>query len=316
MKYVGKKALTMLLTLLLVSFLVFLCFTVIPGDPAVAKLGTEASPEALETLREEMGLNRPFMVRYTDWLLSFVRGDLGESYSYESSVGELLVDKVPITITMSLMSMLMIVAVSIPLGLYVAHHEGGVVDRVIYAVNQVIMAIPAFFAGILITLLFGIVLKLFVPGGYVSYSKDFGAFLAYMIFPSMAIALPKIAMTVKLLRSGMIEEKKQDYVRTAYSRGNNTKGVLYKHVLKNAMLPIITFLGMTFTDIIAGSIVVEQVFGIPGIGRILLTSISRRDYPVVMAVIVCLAAVVIVVSALVDLLYQWLDPRIRLEDKA
>ncbi len=316
MKYVGKKALTMLLTLLLVSFLVFLCFTVIPGDPAVAKLGTEASPEALETLREEMGLNRPFMVRYTDWLLSFVRGDLGESYSYESSVGELLVDKVPITITMSLMSMLMIVAVSIPLGLYVAHHEGGVVDRVIYAVNQVIMAIPAFFAGILITLLFGIVLKLFVPGGYVSYSKDFGAFLAYMVFPSMAIALPKIAMTVKLLRSGMIEEKKQDYVRTAYSRGNNTKGVLYKHVLKNAMLPIITFLGMTFTDIIAGSIVVEQVFGIPGIGRILLTSISRRDYPVVMAVIVCLAAVVIVVSALVDLLYQWLDPRIRLEDKA
>lgn len=316
MKYVGKKALTMLLTLLLVSFLVFLCFTVIPGDPAVAKLGTEASPEALETLREEMGLNRPFMVRYTDWLLSFVRGDLGESYSYESSVGELLVDKVPITITMSLMSMLMIVAVSIPLGLYVAHHEGGVVDRVIYAVNQVIMAIPVFFAGILITLLFGIVLKLFVPGGYVSYSKDFGAFLAYMVFPSMAIALPKIAMTVKLLRSGMIEEKKQDYVRTAYSRGNNTKGVLYKHVLKNAMLPIITFLGMTFTDIIAGSIVVEQVFGIPGIGRILLTSISRRDYPVVMAVIVCLAAVVIVVSALVDLLYQWLDPRIRLEDKA
>lgn len=316
MKYVGKKALTMLLTLLLVSFLVFLCFTVIPGDPAVAKLGTEASPEALETLREEMGLNRPFMVRYTDWLLSFVRGDLGESYSYESSVGELLVDKVPITITMSLMSMLMIVTVSIPLGLYVAHHEGGVVDRVIYAVNQVIMAIPAFFAGILITLLFGIVLKLFVPGGYVSYSKDFGAFLAYMVFPSMAIALPKIAMTVKLLRSGMIEEKKQDYVRTAYSRGNNTKGVLYKHVLKNAMLPIITFLGMTFTDIIAGSIVVEQVFGIPGIGRILLTSISRRDYPVVMAVIVCLAAVVIVVSALVDLLYQWLDPRIRLEGKA
>ncbi len=313
MKYVGKKILTMLLTLLLVSFLVFLCFTVIPGDPAVAKLGTEASPEALAALREEMGLNRPFMVRYMDWLLSFMRGNLGESYSYESSVGELLGDKVPITITMSLMSMLMIVVISIPLGLYTAHHEGGILDKVIYAAGQVIMAVPAFFAGILITLLFGIILKLFTPGGYVSYSKDFGAFLAYMFFPSLAIALPKSAMTVKLLRSGMIEEKKQDYVRTAYSRGNNTKGVLYKHVLKNALLPIITFLGMTFTDIIAGSIVVEQVFGIPGIGRILLTSISRRDYPVVMAVIVCLAAVVIVVSTLVDLLYQRLDPRIRLE---
>lgn len=313
MKYVGKKILTMLLTLLLVSFLVFLCFTVIPGDPAVARLGTEATPEAIEMLREEMGLNRPFLVRFGDWLLSFLRGDLGQSYSYESSVAELLVDKVPITLTMSLMSMLLIVLAAIPLGLYTARHEGGVLDRVLYAVNQVIMAIPAFFAGILITLLFGVVLKCFTPGGYVSYTKDFPAFLGYLFFPSLAIALPKIAMTVKLLRSGLISEKKLDYARTAYSRGNHTGGVLYKHVLKNAMLPIITFLGMTFTDIIAGSIVVEQVFSIPGIGRILLTSINRRDYPVVMAIIVCLAAVVIVVSTLVDLLYQWLDPRIRLE---
>lgn len=314
MKYVGKKMITMCLTLLLVSFLVFLCFTVIPGDPALAKLGTEATPERVEALRREMGLDRPFLVRYADWLLSFAKGDMGESYSYEMPVTQMLAGKVPITITMSVLSMLMIVGVSIPLGLYTARHEGGVADRIIYAVNQIMMAIPAFFAGILITILFGIVLRLFTPGGYVSYSQNFMGFLGYMIFPAMAIALPKIAMTVKLLRSGLLSEKKMDYTRTAYSRGNNTKDVLYKHVLKNAMIPVITFLGMTFADIIAGSIIVEQVFNIPGIGRILMTSISNRDYPVVIAIIVCLAAAVIVINTLVDLIYQWVDPRIRLEE--
>ncbi len=313
MKYVGRKILTMLFTLLLVSFLVFLCFTVIPGDPAIARLGTDATPEAIEMLREEMGLNRPFLVRYADWLLSFARGNFGDSYSYSMSVADLLLDKVPITLAMSLMSIAMIVVISIPLGLYTARHEGSVIDKLIYALNQVIMAVPPFFSGILITLLFGIFLKLFTPGGYVSYTTDVTGFLGYLFFPSIAIALPKIAMTVKLLRSELIEEKKQDYARTAYSRGNHTGGVLYKHVLKNAMLPIITFLGMAFTDMIAGSIVVEQVFSIPGIGRILLTSISRRDYPVVMAVVVCLAAVVIVVNGVIDIIYQWIDPRIRLE---
>ena len=316
MKYVGKKIATMCLTLLLVSFLVFLCFTVIPGDPALAKLGTEATPERVEALRKEMGLNRPFLVRYGDWLFSFIKGDMGESYSYGLPVTQMLADKVPITVAMSVMSILIIIVVSIPLGLYVAKHEGSVADRVIYAVNQVIMAVPPFFAGILITLLFGIVLKLFMPGGYVSYTQSVAGFLGYMIFPAMAIALPKISMTVKLLRSGLIGEKKMDYVRTAYSRGNNTKGVLYKHILKNAMLPVVTFLGMTFTDIIAGSIIVEQVFSIPGIGRILMTSISNRDYPVVMAVIVSLAAAVIIINGLVDLIYQWIDPRIRLEEQS
>ena len=314
MKYVGKKMITMCVTLLLVSFLVFLCFSVIPGDPALSKLGTEATPEMVEALRKEMGLDRPFLVRYGDWLWSFIKGDMGTSYSYEIPVSELLVDKVPITVTMSVLSMVMIIGLAFPIGLYTTKHEGSIIDRVIYGLNQVIMAIPAFFFGILITLLFGIVLKLFMPGGYVSYTTNVAGFLGYMIFPSMAIALPKVAMTVKLLRSGLLGEKNKDYVRTAYSRGNNTTNVLYKHILKNAMLPIITFLGMTFTDIIAGSIVVEQVFGIPGIGRILLTSISNRDYPVVMAIIVCLAATVIIINGLVDLIYQWVDPRIRLEE--
>ena len=315
MKYVGKKLLTMCITLLLVSFLVFFCFTIIPGDPALAKLGTEATEEQLEALREEMGINRPFFVRYGDWLVSFVSGDMGESYAYGLPVSDMLVDKIPITIAVSIMSMALIIGISIPVGLYTTKHAGGTVDRILYAINQIIMAVPAFFAGILITILFGLLLRLFVPGGYISYTKSFFGFIGYLFFPSLAIALPKISMTVKLLRSGMLDEKTKDYVRTAYSRGNRTTDVMYKHMLKNAMLPIVTFLGMTFTDIIAGSIIVEQVFSIPGMGRILLTSISGRDYPVVMAIITCLAAAVILINGLVDLLYQWIDPRIRMEGK-
>ena len=164
-----------------------------------------------------------------------------------------------------------------------------------------------------LTFVFGILLKWFVPGGYVSYDTNFGGFLGYMIFPAIAIALPKIAMTVKLFRSSLLQEKKKEYVRTAYSKGNNTRGVLYGHILKNALIPVITFLGMVLTDMIAGSIIIEQVFNIPGLGRILLTSISNRDYPVVEAIVLCIAVLVIVVNFLVDVLYHVIDPRMRTE---
>ena len=163
------------------------------------------------------------------------------------------------------------------------------------------------------TLLFGLVLHLFTPGGYVSYTTSVTGFLGYLIFPSVAIALPKAAMAIKLLRTSVLSEMKLDYVRTAYSRGNNTKGVLYQHVLRNAIIPVITFLGMALADMVAGSIVIEQVFNIPGLGRILLTSISNRDYPVVQAIIVFIAFIVIFTNFLVDLLYQKMDPRITLD---
>ena len=170
---------------------------------------------------------------------------------------------------------------------------------------------PPFFAGILITVLFGVILKFFTPGGYVSYTEHFGRFLVYLIFPALAIAIPKAAMAVKLLRSSLLEQAELDYTRTAYSRGNTTKDVLYKHVLQNAMIPVITFLGMTLADIFTGSIIIEQVFNIPGLGRILLTSISNRDFPVVMAIIVLLAFAVITINLLVDIVYHLIDPRIR-----
>ncbi len=311
MKQIFKKLASMLITLLIVSFLVFLAFDLIPGDAATSQLGTQATPERVEALREEMGLNRPFFVRYGTWLADFVRGDMGTSYQYSQPVTNMLAGKLPITITLIIISFVMIVAVSIPMGLYTAKHQGGVIDKIITVSNQILMAIPPFFSGMIITFVFGILLKWFVPGGFVSYTKDWGAFLSYMIFPSVAVALPKIAMTVKLLRTSVLEEAGKDYVRTAYSRGNNTTSVLYKHVLKNALIPVITFLGMALSDMIAGSIIIEQVFNIPGLGRILLTSISNRDYPVVEAIIMLIAFLVVASNFLVDVLYRVFDPRMR-----
>lgn len=313
MKYVVRKILTMILTLLAVTFFVFLSFHVISGDPATSMLGTEATPQKVAALREELGLNDPVLVQYGRWAAGLLHGDMGTSYSYRMPVTGMIANKIPVTITLTLMAFVLMVVISIPLGIYTAKHEGGVVDRIIYIINQIIMAIPPFFSGILITLIFGRIFKLFTPGGYVSYEKDFAGFIGYLFFPAVAIALPKAAMAVKLLRSSVIKEAKLDYVRTAYSRGNRTNDVLYKHVLKNALIPVVTFLGMALADMIAGSIIIEQVFSIPGLGRILLTSISNRDYPVVMAVIVCIAVLVLVVNMAVDLIYGLIDPRITAE---
>ena len=314
MKYIIKKLGMMIVTLLVVSICVFLAFNVIPGDHALRMLGTEASPELVEQTREQMGLNDPVIVRYFRWFGAFLQGDMGKSYNYSVPVAGMILNKIPITLTMAIMSFLLTIVVSIPMGIITAKHEGGILDRVVTVVNQVIMAVPPFFSGILITFIFGMIFKLFKPGGFISYSEDFAGFVGYLIFPSIAVALPKIAMTVKMLRGSVIDEAKKDYTRTAYSRGNNTNGVLYRHVLKNALIPVITFLGMLLADMIAGSIVIEQVFGIPGISRILLTSISNRDYPVVEAIIMGIAMIVIVTNLLVDIIYRIVDPRIGIEE--
>ena len=313
MKYFGKKLSAMIITVLVVSFLVFAAFSIIPGDPATSMLGTEATQEQVMALREELGLNDPLLVQYGRWLGKFMTGDMGTSYNYKMPVTQMVAEKIPVTMALASMSFVILVAVSVPLGIFCARRAGGRVDRAVMIINQVIMAVPSFFSGILITLVFGLILKLFIPGGYISYKTNFMGFIGYMIFPAIAVALPKIAMAVKLLRSSVTEQMKLDYVRTAYSRGNRTKGVLYGHVLKNALIPVVTFLGMTLADMVAGSIIVEQVFNVPGIGRILLTSISNRDYPVVMAIIVCVSFLVILINFLVDLLYKKIDPRITLD---
>lgn len=310
MKYVIKKILSAFITLLAVSLLVFLAFAIIPGDPAISRLGTNATPAAIEAMRAKMGLDKPVMVRYFLWLAGVLKGDFGISYSYEIAVTSLVADKLPITITLMVYSLILMLLLSIPLGVYASYKEGTVVDRIIQILNQIVMAVPPFFSGILITLVFGIALKWFVPGGFVSISSNPGSFFKFMFFPSLAIALPKSAMILNLLYSSLNGEKVKDYVRTAYSRGNSSNAVFFGHMLKNASMPTITFLGMALSDIIAGSIIIEQVFGIPGLGRILLTSIQNRDYPVVLAIIMLIAAIVVISNLLVDIVYRLIDPRV------
>lgn len=311
MKYILKKIFTFLITVLLVTLFVFLAFELIPGDAAIAKLGTNATPEALEAMRKSMGLDKPMLVRFFSWIKSFFFGDMGTSFSYGMSVRSMLSAKLPITLAMTIISFIMIIGISIPLGIYSVKHDGSAVSRILNVLNQLTMSIPPFFIGIIITYLLGLVFNLFVPGGYVSYDVNFGKFIYYLIFPSLAIALPKAAMSMKLLRTSILDEAGKDYVRTAYSRGNSTGAVLKFHVLKNAIIPVITFLGMTLADIVAGSLIVEQVFAIPGFGRLLISSISQRDYPVVQAIIAIVAIIVITINLLVDILYRSIDPRIR-----
>lgn len=312
MKHAVKKLGMMLLTMLIVSFLAFLAFQVIPGDPTNTILGTDATPEQVEALRAQLGLDRPFFVRYFDWLFSFVRGDFGTSYSYSMPVSDMLSGKLGVTLLLAALSFLLTVVVSIPVGILSAD-RGGWLDKALTVSGQITMAIPPFFIGILLTYLFGLILHWFTPGEFIAPSVDFGGSVAYLIYPAVAIALPRIAMTVKMLRSGILGELNRDYVRTAHSRGNDRGAILYRHVLRNAVVPTVAFLAMTIADIVAGSVVIEQVFAIPGMGRLLFSSISNRDYPVVQAVIVLMAFWVVLVNFVADLINQRLDPRLRLQ---
>ena len=309
MKFVLKKIAGLIIALLIVSVLAFLAFEVIPGDPARSILGTEATESKVQALREEMGLNRPLPQRYGQWVKDFVTGDMGTSYSYQVPVREMIGDKVPITVAMTSMAFVFILLFSIPVSLLSVRYANKFVDRLFLVLNQITMSVPPFFVGIIFTVLFGLTFRLFTPGGY---AESVGGFLGYLVLPSIAIALPKAAMTTKMLRNSLLEEMHKDYIRTAMSRGNSPWRMLVRHAFRNGILPVITFLGMAIADMIANSIVIEQVFGIPGLGRTLISSISSRDYPVVEAVIVLIAVIILVVNVIVDLLYRKLDKRIEI----
>ena len=316
MKYAAKRIAMLLVPMVVVSFLAFLAFDLIPASPAEIMLGTQATPETVAALEAELGLDRPLLTRYGEWLLGFFTGNLGISYNYNQPVWDLLAAKILVTLCLSLLSFLLITVVSIPLGLRSAGKSGGRLDGVETALNQLCMAVPPFFTGILLSWFFGIVLKWFMPGNFPSLASNFGGAMKYLFFAAVAISVPRIAMTVRMLRSTVINEMRKDYVRTAISRGNDRSAVLCQHVLKNAMVPVVTFLAQTMAEIVAGSIVVEQVFGIPGLGRMLVVSIANRDYPVVQAIVVILAFWVVLAGTIADIVNARIDPRLRLGGKA
>ncbi|MBQ8729754.1 MAG: ABC transporter permease [Lachnospiraceae bacterium] len=312
MKYFAKKCVALIITLFLISVATFLLFQVVPGDPVLLIVGTEdVSPERVEQIREQFGLNDGLVTRYFNFVKGIFSGDLGTSYVYRSPVAELIKDKLLVTLMLALISVIIIVLVAFPLGIMWARVTNKYIEAACNVLTQISMSIPSFFIGILVIYIFSIILNVFVAGRYVSYDEDLLGFISYLMFPAIAISLPKIAMVARFLRNAMLDEMNKDYVRTAYSKGCSKNRVMYLHVLRNALIPVLTFMGVIVAEAVAGSIVVEQVFGVPGIGRLLISSISNRDYPVVQILILYMAAAVIIIYFILDVVYRIVDPRIR-----
>ena len=311
MKVLLRKILNLMIALLIVTLLTFLALQVIPGDPVTKMLGADATAAQAAQLRARLGLDQPVLVRYGRWLLSFLKGDPGMSYSYSMPVAEMLKGKLSVTVILTALSFAMTVFISIPLGILTARSESVRVNHFFLIMDQLFMALPPFFIGILSVYLFGIVLKLFAPGTYVPLSESVAGGLGYLLLPALAMALPRSAMTVKMLRSSIRSQMAEDYVRTARSRGLTDSQILHRHALRGAMVPVVTFLAQSAAEIMTGTIIIEQVFTIPGLGRLLLSSIGSRDFPVVQAIVVLMAVFIILVNFAADLINMAIDPRIR-----
>ncbi|GHV93257.1 ABC transporter permease [Spirochaetia bacterium] len=312
MYFVGRRLIITLITLFLVSVFTFAAFNIIPGDSALLALGTEATDEQVEALRTEMGLDKPLPVQYFSWLKNFLTGNLGNSSRFRgASISGMIRERLPVTFSLASIALVFILIISIPAVLLSVKKEGSVLDRIMNTLTALNISFPGFFLAVLFIWVFGLIFKLFVPGAYVDYRTNSVGFLGYLMFPALAIAIPNAAILVKFLRASVFQQLRSDYVRTAYSKGNSSGRTLHVHVLKNAIIPGVTLLGMIIGEIFSGSIVIEQVFTIPGIGRLLIASITSRDYPMVQTLVVYIAFIVIVANTLVDIAIQSIDPRIR-----
>lgn len=313
MKFYVKKLVTLILTVFLVSVLTFLAFNVIPGDPAMLILGTSATPQSLAALHTKLGLDAPLPLRYAHWLAGLLRGDLGLSLQYSRPVSSLIADRIPVTGALALFSLALIAVLSVPVGVLSARLRGTAAGRVVDTMTLMNLSLPGFFIGILFIWVFGLILHFFRPDGFISWQENPAGFLGYLFFPALAVALPNIAVVAKFLRSSILAELSADYVRTARGKGLKVNVILYRHVLKNAMIPAITIFGMTVAEVFSGSILIEQVFGIPGLGRLLISSIQQRDFPLLESLSVYLALLVVLANFAADLLMQAADPRIRVK---
>ena len=310
MNYYLRKTIIFAVTLFCVAAINFLLFTVIPGNAALSRLGTEATPEKIEQLSKSYGLDKSIPERFVSWLGGAVTGDFGMSSVYPTrTVSELIGKRLPVTAGLAFISLLLIIIISIPIGLVGSKKPGGIIDRITDISALAFMSIPSFILGIVITVVFGVVLWWFVPGSYTAPSESFFGYVGCLIFPALSIAIPKTAMTVRFLKASVRRELSEDYVRTARAKGNTRDEVLSHHVLKNSLLPVITFIGLIVAEVMAGSIITEKVFDLDGIGMLLISSISKRDMNVVQAVVMYIAATVVTVNFIVDMIYRKVDPR-------
>ncbi len=309
--YVVRRLAALVVTLGFVSILVFVAIRVLPGDPVLVMAGPEANPEVVARLRQSMGLDRPLIVQYADWIRGVIRGELGVSLQYDVPVGRLIVSRLPVTLPLTAMAALFTVLVALPLGVYAATHARRPGDYLTMIVAQVGLAVPAFWAGLLLILLFSVHLGWFRSGGFDGWGQGFWAAVRALLLPAAALGLFQAAVLIRATRSSLLEVLDEEYVRTARAKGVPDGLVVVKHALRNALIPVVTVAGLQLGQLLAGSIILESVFALPGLGRLALGAISARDLPVVQGVTLFVASCIVAINFAVDLSYALLDPRIR-----
>lgn len=313
MNFVVRRMFTFFLTLIFVVFLSFCAFRIIPGNPALAILGTEATPAQLEALNKKLGADKPLIEQFGSWMINVLHFDFGESLRFSEPVLSLIISRSSVTFSLAIIALIITVVTAIPLGMLAAKSKGKTMDFLISIITQIGLSVPSFWSGILLILIFGFTLNWFSAGGYVPWSKSPFLALRSLFLPSLAIAIPQIAIVVRYLRTTIIEQLNEDYVRTAYSKGLKESTIYFKHVLKNALIPVVTVVGMNFGEILAGSLVIEQVFTLPGFGSLLVSAIGSRDYPLIQGMVLIIAFLVALINLIVDLTYRWLDPKMELK---
>ena len=308
--FILRRTVGFVLTLLAVSLVVFAVMNVLPGDPALTILGMDATEDALAALRAQLGLNDPLATRYVNWVWNALQGDFGISHSFRVPVADLIVERLPMTVSLAVAGMVVTLNLALGLGIGAAAQHRKIGDWGVMFLSQLGIAVPAFWLSMLLVLLFAVNLRWLPPGGFAGWSDPVAA-IRSLILPTIALAVVQSAVLARVTRSAALEVMRQDFVRTARASGLSRRRVLWRHVLPNAMVPIVTIVGMQFASLVTGTIVIENVFYLPGLGRLIFQSISNRDLPTVQALVMLFAAIVVTANFVVDLLYVVIDPRLK-----
>jgi peptide/nickel transport system permease protein len=299
------------LTLLLAAAAIFFLLDLLPGDPARFLLGITASPEAVANLRLQLGLEAPPLERFGQWLWGMLHGNLGVSYTQQEPVASLIAGRLAVTLPLTIAAMIISVAIGLPLGILAARHRGKALDSALMVLAQLGVAVPNFWFGMLLTLVFAVALRWLPPGGFTPWNENPFAAMRSLVLPSLALALPQASILARVMRTALVDIQEQDFIRTARAKGMTLGEAVWRHGVRNAMLPVLTILGLQFAFLIAGAIIVENVFYLPGLGRLIFTAISERDLILVRGAVMVLVVTVSLTMLLVDLAYGLVDPRLR-----
>jgi peptide/nickel transport system permease protein len=316
--YIIRRLLIGLLIIFLVTLIVFFVIRLLPGDPLIIYLGQQATSGSvtsvqLEALRHEYGLDRPVIVQYGSWINGLIHGNLGRSIYYHENIGTLLADRLPITLTLGLTAFVFSTIIGIILGVLAAVRRSSWIDTVVTGLSNIGITIPVFWLGLMLMYIFGLRLGWLPIAGYISPFENFAAGIKTMIMPVICLGVTGLAGTARQTRSSMLEVIRQDYIRTAWSKGLREQAVIFRHALKISLIPVVTLMGIGIGMIIGGSVLVETVFAIPGVGRLLTQSIFAQDYTVIQSGTLVISAIIIVANIIVDISYGWIDPRIGYE---